>query len=328
MSITAKTERILFVGFEGLQMLDLVGPADVFSIASMRVPGCYAVHYVGTQASVRASNGLVFQLENLPKVRSTDTIIIPGGISRSVFNALADEALLVWLAEASSIAHRVASICSGAFVLAHLGLLDNKRAVTHWSAVDYLAKMAPNTVIEKDAIFVEDGKIWTSAGVTTGIDLALAMVRRDIDEMTALQIARDIVVHVIRPGNQSQYSAPLMLQKRAGPNLDRLIPWLESRLSETTSVTDMAIEMGLSERQFHRQCLSQFGRTPAKLALELKLDHARNFLQDDHISIAVISEICGFSDSTAFSKAFKKQFAISPAMFRNHWKVSGLTQKA
>ncbi|GAA0479209.1 GlxA family transcriptional regulator [Parasphingorhabdus litoris] len=325
MSISAKTERILFVGFEGLQMLDLVGPADVFSIASMRAHGRYAVHYVGTRASVRASNGLVFQLEKLPKVRSSDTIIIPGGMARSVFNAMADQALLNWLTDAAAQVHRVASICSGAFVLARLGLLENKRAVTHWSAADRLAKTAPNIKIEKDAIFVEDGKIWTSAGVTTGIDLALAMVRRDIDETTALQIARDIVVHVIRPGNQSQYSAPLMLQKNAGPNLDRLIPWLESRLSETTSVADMAMEVGLSERQFHRQCLLQFGRTPAKLALELKLDHARNFLQEDQIPIATISKICGFSDSAAFSKAFKKQFAISPAMFRNHWKSDGVT---
>jgi transcriptional regulator GlxA family with amidase domain len=321
MSISAKTKRILFIGFEGLQMLDLVGPADVFSIASIRVPGSYEIHYVGTSPSVRASNGLNFQLNALPKVQSTDIIIIPGGVARSILAAIADEVLLKWLTEASSLACRVASVCSGSFMLAHLGLLDNKRAVTHWSAIGHLTKQAPKAHIDKDAIFVEDGKIWTSAGVTTGIDLALAMVRRDIDETTALQVARDIVVHVIRPGNQSQYSTPLTLQKQAGPNLDRLIPWLEGRITETTSVADMANEMGLSERQFHRQCLSQFGRTPAKLALELKLDHARNFLQDEKIPISIIGEICGFSDGAAFSKAFKKQFAISPAMFRNHWKI-------
>lgn len=321
MSISAKDTRILFVGFEGLQMLDLVGPADVFSIADLYVPGSYEIHYVGTSSSVTASNGLKFQLEPLPTVQNSDIIIIPGGVARSVFTAIADEALLAWLAQASSVVRRLASVCSGSFILAQLGLLDNKRAVTHWSATEHLAKQAPKAFIDKDAIYVEDGKIWTSAGVTTGIDLALAMVRRDIDETTALQIARDIVVHVIRPGNQSQYSTPLMLQKQAGPNLDKLIPWLESRISETTSVTDMAKETGLSERQFHRQCLLQFGRTPAKLALELKLDHARNFLQNENIPISTVSDICGFSDGAAFSKAFKKQFAISPAMFRDHWKV-------
>ncbi len=322
MSIPAKTKRILFVGFEGLQMLDLVGPADVFSIANTRVPNSYEIHYVGTSKNVVAANGLTFQLSGLPKVQSTDTIIVPGGVARSVYAAIADDELVAWLAQASSTVCRVASICSGAFILAHLGLLDNKRAVTHWSAVDYLAKYAPKTEVERDAIYIEDGKIWTSAGVTTGIDLALAMVRRDIDDKTVLQIARDIVVHMMRPGNQSQYSTPLTLQKQAGPNLDKLIPWLESRLSETTSVMNMATEMGLSERQFHRQCLLQFGRTPAKLALELKLDHARNFLQNDRIPISTIGEICGFSDRAAFSKAFKKQYAVSPAMFRKHWKVN------
>jgi len=300
-------------------MLDLVGPADVFSIAAIRNPGSYEILYVGTSKNVTAANGLTFQLSELPKVRSTDTIIVPGGVARSVYTAIADNELMTWLEQASSKVHRIASICSGSFILAHLGLLDNKRAVTHWSAVDYLAKYAPRTKVEKDAIFIEDGRIWTSAGVTTGIDLALAIVRRDINDKTALQIARYIVVHMIRPGNQSQYSIPLALQKQAGPNMDKLIPWLESRISETTSVGDMAREMGLSERQFHRQCLLQFGRTPAKLALELKLDHARNFLQGGEIPISTIAEICGFSDGAAFSKAFKKQYATSPAMFRKYW---------
>ncbi len=322
MSKSAKPKRILFVGFDGLQMLDLAGPADVFSIADLRVPDSYEIHYVGTSKRVAASNGLTFHLDELPKVRGTDTIIVPGGIAKSIYAAIADEELLDWLEQASKTACRIASICSGSFILAHLGLLDGKRAVTHWSAVDHLAKFAPTAEVERDAIFIEDGRIWTSAGVTTGIDLALAMVRRDIDEQTVLQIARDIVVHMIRPGNQSQYSAPLSLQKKAGPALERLIPWLEGRVSDTTSVADMAEEMGLSERQFHRQCVLQFGRTPAKLVLELKLDHARNFLQDDELPISIIGELCGFSDSAAFSKAFKKQFAISPVMFREHWRAA------
>lgn len=302
-------------------MLDLVGPADVFSIANLHVRESYEIHYVGTSPSVTASNGLTFHLEKLPKVQNNDIIIVPGGVERSVTEATNDQELLKWLAEAATIVRRVASVCSGSFVLAQLGLLDNRRAVTHWSATEELIKQAPKAFIDKDAIYVEDGKIWTSAGVTTGIDLALAMVRKDIDETTALHIARDIVVQVIRPGNQSQYSAPLMLQKHSGPDLDRLVPWLEGRITETTSVADMAKEMGLSERQFHRQCVDQFGRTPAKLLLELKLDHARNFLQDSDLSIATIGAICGFADGTAFSKAFKKQFAISPAMFRKHWGI-------
>lgn len=303
-------------------MLDVVGPADVFSIAGVRAKNRYEIVYAGTSRNVAATNGMEFQLSDLPKAEHSDTLIIPGGPAKSVFGAIADRKLMAWLEQATSTAHRVASICSGAFVLAHLGLLQNRRAVTHWSAVDQLAKYAPDIDVEKDAIFVEDGKIWTSAGVTTGIDLALAIVRRDLGEAVALQVARDIVVQVIRPGNQSQYSAPLSLQKHAGPKLNHLVPWLEARTSENITVAEMAREMGLSERQFHRQCVLQFGRTPAKLALELKLDQSRNLLQAQDLSVAAIAETCGFSDGAAFSKAFKKQFSVSPALFRRHWNTS------
>lgn len=300
-------------------MLDLIGPADVFSIANTRTKGRYDVLFVGTLKAVTASNGLTINLAELPEIKESDTVIVPGGLAKSIYNAIADKQLMKWLDHAASVAHRTASVCSGAFILANIGLLDGRQSVTHWSAVDHLAKYAPDTEVKKDAIFVEDGKIWTSAGVTTGIDLALALIRRDHGEKAALQVARDIVVQVIRPGNQSQYSVPLSLQNHAGPDLQRLVPWLETRISELTSVAEMAEKMGMSERQFHRQCIAQFGRTPAKLFVELKLDHARNFLQDDKISISTISEVCGFSSTASFSKAFKKQFEISPAMFRKHW---------
>ncbi len=319
MTKTAKPRRIIFIGFEGLQLLDLVGPADVFSIASIRIKNSYQCLYVGTKSQVSASNGMPFQLEKLPAVNSSDTIVVPGGMSHSVMSALTDDTLMAWLKSASSKAHRVASVCSGSFILAHLGLLDNKKAVTHWVALDHLAKKAPKAKIQREAIYVEDGKIWTSAGVTTGIDLALAMVRKDLGNHVALRIAQDLVVQVIRPGNQSQYSAPLSLQRYANESLEKLLPWLESRMSSPTTVAEMADKMGLSERQFHRQCVAQFGRTPAKILLEIKLNHARNLLQDKDIPITNIGNMCGFSGSAAFSKAFKKQFSISPAMFRKHW---------
>ncbi|WP_422005089.1 GlxA family transcriptional regulator [Pyruvatibacter mobilis] len=319
MSISAKLRRITFVGFDGVQMLDMTGPADVFSIADFYEPGSYDIRFVGTSATATGANGLSFQLGKLPKIGSKDTVIVPGGGARSVYAALADKELMAWLRKSVCNAERVASVCSGSFILARLGLLDNKRAVTHWSAVDHLAKHAPNTTVTKDAIFVQDGNIWTSAGVTTGIDLALAIVREDLGREIALRIARDIVVPIIRPGNQSQYSAPLAMQKQAGPNLDKLIPWLESRLSETTTVSQMAEKMGMSERQFHRECLLRFGQTPAKFALELRLDHARNFLCDVSLSIAQVGSMSGFSDSASFSKAFKRLFGISPFEFRKCW---------
>jgi transcriptional regulator GlxA family with amidase domain len=321
MSISAKSKRVIFVCFEGVQLLDLAGPADVFSIANIRNNAGYTFHYVGTSSGVRTENDMQIQVDKLPKVEPSDIVFVPGGMNASISRALQDARLLKWLKDASTIVHRMASVCSGAFILAEIGVLNGKRAVTHWAAVERLAEEYPKLKVEKDAIFIEDGKIWTSAGVTTGIDMALAMVRKDMGNELTLQIARDLVVQVIRAGNQSQYSAPLLLQKHSVTNLENLIPWLESQMSASISVVDMADQIGMSERQFYRQCLVQFGRTPAKLSLELKLDHGRNLLQDETIPIAIISEMCGFSTGPAFSKAFKKQFGTSPMAFRNHWAV-------
>ncbi|MEO0438935.1 MAG: DJ-1/PfpI family protein [Pseudomonadota bacterium] len=323
MSISAKSSRIIFVCFEGLLSLDLTGPADIFSIAARHTKGCYEVLFVGTKNTVSASNGLTLRVDKLPKVRKSDTIVVPGGGSKAVFSATADSRLMNWLRKATETVDRTVAICSGAFLLAHLGVLDNRKCVTHWMGIHQLSKYAPNAFVMKEEIFVEDKGVWTSAGVTAGIDLALAIVDRDHGEKLAVEIARIVVVQVMRPGNQSQYSKPLALQIKSSANLSGLVAWLESRISTGTSVFEMAEAMGMSERQFYRQCVKQFGETPAKLFLSLKLDHARNHLQEASLPTGIISEMCGFSSSEAFSKSFKKQFGISPATYRTLWGPGG-----
>ncbi len=308
------------MGFEGVQLLDLAGPSDVFSVANVFARGSYEIAYVGARSDVTAASGLKLRLERLPAVNSaTDTILVPGGSSGAIRNATADQVLMRWLQKSSKQVQRVASVCSGAFILAELGLLDGKRAVTHWSATKQLAKQLASAQIEDEAIFVEDGKVWTSAGVTTGIDMALAIVARDLGDPIALKVARSLVVHLMRSGNQSQFSEPLSLQLSAGPDLSKLIPWLETRIGEPTSVRDMATEVGLSERQFHRKCVDQFALTPAKLLLELRLDRARHLLRDPDIRISTLHTKCGFESAAALSKTFKKQFAVSPKAYREHW---------
>ncbi len=319
MSISAKSRRIIVVGFEGVQLLDLAGPSDVFSVANVFAPNSYELVFVGTRSDVTATSGLNLRLQDLPRVAMTDTILVPGGPAKGVRAAMADQVLMKWLQRSADKAERVASVCSGAFFLAELGLLDGKRAVTHWSATKQLARQVSTTRVEEEAIFVEDGKVWTSAGVTTGIDMALALVARDLGDAVALRVARSLVVHLMRSGNQSQFSEPLSLQLTAGPDLGKLIPWLESRIDQPTSVLDMAAEVGLSERQFHRKCVAQFSLTPAKLLLELRLDRARHLLRDPDIRISTLYAQCGFESAAALSKAFKKQFAVSPKAYRAHW---------
>ncbi|MEM9724972.1 MAG: helix-turn-helix domain-containing protein [Pseudomonadota bacterium] len=319
MSVSDTSQRILFVGFEGVLSLDLTGPADVLAIASRKRPGSYQTRFVGASPMVRASNGLVLGLEPLPAPAHGDTIIVPGGMRRDIDQVIADDRLMHWLKRASAVARRTVSVCSGALILAKLGLLDRRRCVTHWRVVDELAKIAPEAEVRADAIFVEDGTIWTSAGVTTGIDLALALVRRDHGEDLAVKVAKEIVVQIIRPGNQSQYSTPLALQKHAKGDLARLIPWLESRLSQATTVAQMAEAMGMSERRLHRHCVETFRRAPAKLALDLRLDHARTHLRNPSLPIAVIAELCGFSNREVFAKTFKKAFGVSPGAYRKTW---------
>lgn len=307
------------MGFEGVQLLDLAGPSDVFSVANVFVPDAYEVNFVGTQSDVVATSGLKLGLNRLPRITMSDTILVPGGPAKAVRAVMNDQLLMKWLRRSAENAGRVASVCSGAFVLAELGLLDGKRAVTHWSATKQLAKERANARIEEEAIFVEDGKIWTSAGVTTGIDMALALVARDLGDAIALRVARSLVVHLMRSGNQSQFSEPLSLQLTAGPDLSKLIPWLENRIDQPTSVQDMASKVGLSERQFHRKCVAQFALTPAKLLLELRLDRARHLLRDPDARISTLHTKCGFESAAALSKAFKKQFAVSPKAYRTHW---------
>lgn len=319
MSISAKPQRIIIVAFEGVQLLDLAGPSDVFSAANAFAPKSYEVLFAGSDDDIAAANGLKLRLDGLPKVKPSDTILVTGGPEKMVNNALANQTLMTWLQTSAKTVNRMASVCSGAFILGELGLLNGKRAVTHWSATKRLAQLVGNAQIEEEAIFVEDGKIWTSAGVTTGIDMALAMVARDLGDQIALKVARSLVVHLMRSGNQSQFSEPLTLQLHAGPDLARLIPWLEKQIGKPTSVQDMAQEMGLSERQFHRKCVAQFSLTPAKLLLELRLDRARHLLRDKSVRISTLHTQCGFESAAALSKAFKKQFAISPKTYRDHW---------
>jgi len=318
MSKAAKPRSVVFVLYDGVQLLDVAGAAEVFALAGQLTgQPAYELSFVSARGPVTSSAGLPLGGAPLGAAPKTiHTLVIPGATEAPLRAALRDRALMGWIARATRRSTRVVSVCSGAFMLGALGLLDGRRATTHWQALDRLASAFPDTTVEREALFVEDGHVWTSAGVTTGIDLAMAIVGRDLGADVPLAIARMLVLHLVRPGGQSQFSTPLSLQARPGPDLGRLIPWLETRLDDDVSVAAMADAMGMSERTFHRRCREVFGLAPGKLLAELRLDRARTLLGDDAIPVSTVAARAGFSDATAFSKAFAKRYGASPSSYR------------
>lgn len=318
MSETASRHQVVFLLFDGVQLLDVAGAAEVFTLAGDHsADGGYDVCYVAVAPMLSSSAGLTLcsaPFERAPK--TIHTLIIPGAPATPLERTLADVETMAWLASAADRARRVASVCSGAFLLGALGLLNGRRATTHWMAADRLARAYPLAKIDSNALFVEDGKVWTAAGVTSGIDLALALVARDLGRETALAVARRLVLHLVRPGGQSQFSEPLSLQARGGPGLGALIPWLEARLNLEVSVAAMAEAMGMSERNFHRRCVADLGLSPGKLVAHLRLDRARDLLSDPTIPVKAVATQSGFSDIASFSKAFSRRFGASPSSYR------------
>jgi transcriptional regulator GlxA family with amidase domain len=311
--------HVVFLLYDGVQLLDVAGAGEVFAVADdLADSGGYQLTYVAaTEEPLTSSAGLVLTAEPLPgRRRPIDTLVVPGAPEAPLRRVRTHEPTLRWLEDAARGARRVVSVCSGAFLLGAIGLLDGRRATTHWAAVDRLADTLPMTTVEGEALFVQDGHVWTSAGVTTGIDLALALVSRDLGADLALSVARSLVLHVVRPGGQSQYAAPLALQARTDDDLERLIPWLEARLDQTTSVEAMASAMGMSERNFYRRCLTTYHRSPAKLLAELRLDRARALLRDPDTRVKVIATQTGFADTSSFTKAFTRRYGTSPASYR------------
>jgi transcriptional regulator GlxA family with amidase domain len=200
-------------------------------------------------------------------------------------------------------------------VLAHFGLIDGKRVATHWEACSELAKRFPKVHVDANALYVEDGRVWTSAGVTTGIDMALALVERDLGSAIASAIAKRLVLYARRPGYQAQFSPVLIAQMRADEPFSELINWIKDNLSEKLDVSTLAARVAMSDRSFHRKFTSLIGETPAHFVESLRLDQARNLLSAG-ISLKEIAARTGYSSAVQFSKAFDRRFGMAPTLFR------------
>lgn len=299
--------RAIVVGFEGMQCLDLTGPAEVFYKAG------YETIAATAGGGVRVtSSGLPIDLRALPRPKRGDTIVIAGGDDEAIARAARDPKLRAWLLRAKPLAKRICSVCSGAFVLAACGFLDGKRAATHWSACDRLAELFPRVCVDRNAIFVVDGSIWTSAGVTTGIDMALAIVEEDRDRATADAIAARLVLYTRRPGHQSQWSDALVAP---ADSLAGTIAWARSNL-KTIDIDGLAKRAGMSPRTFHRRCLAQLSTTPAKLVDKLRVERARDLLERRELPAKALADACGFSSAARMKRAFVRELGIGPREYR------------
>ena len=310
--------RIEILSFADGQLLDVAGPLQVFATANdlARAAGQsapYETAVIAEMAEVATSSGLVLSAEPLPAADApTHTLIVAGGWG--VNAACGNEALVGWLRRRASIVARLASVCSGAFLLAEAGLLDGRSAVTHWQRCDEFRTRFPAVRLDPDPIFVRDGDVWTSAGVTAGIDLALALVEIDLGRDAALAVARQLVVFLKRPGGQAQFSAALALQE-SDSRFERLHGWIVENLRGDLSLPALAARAHMSARSFSRHYRQATGRTPARAIEDIRIETARGLLEQG-ASVARASNRCGFGSEETMRRAFLRRLGVPPQIYR------------
>ncbi len=314
--------RVVLLGYDKAQLLDITGPAAVFAGANelSLATGGYALTLVSPGGGiVKTSSGISLATEPLSAARGPiDTVMVSGGPGMRA--ALRDRALLARLRAWSKRARRTCSVCSGAFLLAEAGLLDGKRAATHWRVCRELQTSYPEVRVEPDPIFVRDGAVWTSAGVTAGIDLALALVEDDLGHEAAMRVARGLVVFLKRPGGQSQFSAPLSAQAASDDGLAELHGWMAEHLGADLRVERLAARAGMSPRTFARVYAAKVGTTPAKTVERLRVEAARRALEDGGAApLKLVAHRCGFGDEERMRRAFVRRLGVSPSEYRERF---------
>ncbi|MFD8549832.1 GlxA family transcriptional regulator [Streptomyces sp. NPDC059649] len=309
--------EVLVVLFDGVQALDVTGPVEVFSGAAQAVPGAYRLRTAALDGGpVRTTSGLTLVPDTtLAAAGPPHTLLVPGGQGTRA----PDPRLVDWLRDNAHRARRKVSVCSGAMLLAEAGLLDGRRATTHWMLCDDLAERFPAVRVEADPIYVRDGDLATSAGVTAGIDLALALVEEDLGRDLALSIARHLVVFLRRPGNQKQFSAQLAAQTAQRRPLRDVQQWITEHPAADLSVDALAARAGLSPRHFARAFRDEVGMTPGRYVDRVRLEAARRCLEDTADGIAQVARHCGYGTPEAMRRAFLRALAASPAEYRRRF---------
>ena len=321
------SKRVVLVGYDGAEGLDVFGPAEVLTTAGRRLgaPAYEVVIATVRGGLMRLTSGAAVATRRLATIRprADDTVLVVGGADRALDEASRSAALIGWLGRAARVVRRIGSVCDGAFIIAHAGILDGKRAATHWSSCDRLARTYPQIEVDREAIFVRDGRVWTSAGVTTGIDMALAMVEEDHGRRLADSVAAHLVVYARRPGFQSQFSEVLVAQAAASDPLAPLVVWLRANLRASLDVTKLARRAGMSVRSLHRHCKEALDTTPAKLVEKVRIEQARTLLATTSLGTKTIAARCGFRTAARMAVVFERALGVAPRAYRTMFNPAG-----
>lgn len=312
-----KQRSVLVVLFDDIQSLDVTGPMEVFAGASRFPEVSYELRTASLDgAPVRSSCGLTLVPDgSLADAPAPHTLLVPGGGGTRT----PDPALVDWLRDHGPLPERLVSVCSGALLLAAAGLLDGHRVTTHWNVTDRLARDHPAVDVDPEPIFVRDGRISTSAGVTTGIDLALALVEEDHGRDVALTVARHLVVFLRRPGSQSQFSAQLSAQTARREPLREVQHWITEHPGADLGVEALAARARLSPRHFARAFRTETGTSPGRYVDQVRLEHARRLLEDTTDGVAGIARSSGYGTPEAMRRAFVKALGTAPAEYRRRF---------
>jgi transcriptional regulator GlxA family with amidase domain len=322
---STKLRRIVFAVYKGVALLDLAGPLQAFlaanALSRTRSGPSYECVVVSSRGGrVMTADGVEFHTMSLRTgaKKPIHTLIVPG--SFKIDDVTRDRALLQWIVKTAPGCKRVCSVCGGSFLLAEAGILNGRRATTHWLRASLLAARYPTVAVEPDAIFVRDGRVWTSAGGTSGIDLALALIEQDTGRKVAIEVARILVVYLKRAGGQSQYSALLTAQAQSDSGtFGELEIWIAEHLTADLRVEALAERVHMSPRNFARLYSKARGRTPAKAVEAIRVDAARRRLEETTDGIAVIAEGCGFANDEQMRTAFNRALGVPPREYRKRF---------
>lgn len=324
-----KPVTILVLAFDGATLLDIISSAEVFDVANKHIIPKSSAKYETVIASakgvpVRASSGIVINAVDWDgiDIETVDTVIVPGGGPPT--NPPAPKLVVEKLQEIAPNVRRICSVCTGTFILGAAGLLDGRRVATHWLAADLFSETFPNAQLDVNSIFAQDGNLWSSAGFTAGMDMALALLEQDHGYQTAITMARLMVMFLKRSEGQSQFSEPLAMQLRGGDDFSELHAWVADNLRAKLTVEALAEKMGMTTRTFARHYNEKVGQTPAKTITRFRLDAACKLLAETTKSSKEIANRVGFGDEQNMRRTFTRTFGVSPGHYRQRFSPRGL----